>query len=257
MRTYATIAPQFWTGKTGKIIREHGADAQRVALYLLSCPSASALGLYYLPIPTLCHEVGISKDGASMALRCLSDALFAHYDWSSEYIWVPEMARFQIAESLQPGDTRVKWITKELLQLSKTPFFNDFLEKYQESFKLKTLCPIDAPSMPLASPIDAKNKNKNKNKNKIDCEGEHASAGGNGKVKLHTFRESPYFDPFELTKALHDWPESRVLFYYENMLSASDARGLKYLNWSAVATQWYLRDLRDGKKTDNLVKLSE
>lgn len=155
MRDYASVAPQFWTGKTGKKLREAGADAQRVALYLITCPSANALGLYYLPLPTLCHEVGISEEGASEALRRLFLAHFSHYDTSSEYVWVPEMARFQIGESLSAGDKRVKWIIKELMSLSKSPFFNEFLEKYRDLFKLQSVekisRPIEGPSMPHRS----------------------------------------------------------------------------------------------------------
>lgn len=67
-------------------------------------------------------------------------------------------------------------------------------------------------------------------------------------AKPHTFRESPYFDPFSLAEKLSDWPEERVMQYHEDMLSASDSKGLKYLDWSAVAIQWHLRDLRGREK---------
>src|SRR5437899_9218726 len=74
VREYAKVAPQFWTGETGKRIRALGRDAQVVALYLVSSPSSTMLGFYYLPIPTLCHEIGISRQGALKALRSLSEA---------------------------------------------------------------------------------------------------------------------------------------------------------------------------------------
>lgn len=72
----------------------------------------------------------------------------------------------------------------------------------------------------------------------------------NGSVKPqpHLFRESPYFDPFVLTEKLSDWPEERVMHYHEDMLSASEAKGLKYLDWSAVAVQWYLRDIKRARR---------
>lgn len=120
-----------------------------IAVYVISCPTSNALGLYYLPLPTLCHEVSISKEGALKGLRSLSEALFCEYDAASEWIWVPKMARFQIGESLEPNDNRVKWIKKELEPLRKSPFFNDFLDQYREAFHLEDISPSQAPSKSL------------------------------------------------------------------------------------------------------------
>ena len=72
MREYAKVAPAFWTGETGRHLRGD-ANAQRVAFYLMTCPSANMIGLYYLPLPVLAHEIGISLqgifEGPSKALR--------------------------------------------------------------------------------------------------------------------------------------------------------------------------------------------
>ncbi len=38
MRDYAVVSPRFWTGDTGRFLRQH-PDAQRLALYLMTCPS--------------------------------------------------------------------------------------------------------------------------------------------------------------------------------------------------------------------------
>lgn len=136
MRDYAKVAPQFWTGPTGKKFRDMGRDVQTVAFYLITCPSANMIGLYYLPLPTLCHEIGISLQGASKALQSLSEAHFAYYDEHTEVVWVLEMARFQIAAELDPKDKRVIGIARELLQFKKSKFFREFYNKYQHSFCL-------------------------------------------------------------------------------------------------------------------------
>ena len=67
MRDHAIVSPHFWTGETGRQLRKD-ADAQRIALYLMTCPSANMIGLYYIPIPLISHEVGISLQGASKGL---------------------------------------------------------------------------------------------------------------------------------------------------------------------------------------------
>lgn len=146
MRDFAKVAPQFWIGKTAKEIRRFGRDCQVVAMYLITCPSASALGLYYLPIPTLSHETGIPAQGALKALQRLSEAGFCHYDPAAEWVFVPKMARFQIGGRLELKDNRVKWIRRELEAFGKSPFLNDFLKLYRDDFHLQDVSPSEVPS---------------------------------------------------------------------------------------------------------------
>jgi hypothetical protein len=158
MRDYAKVAPFFWTGTTGKVLREAGRDAQVVALYMITCPAANMIGLYYLPLPTLCHEVGILLQRARKALRRASEGGFAHYDEATEHVWVPEMARFQLGERLKPGDNRILAVVRELLAAKSSRFAQEFYDKYRERFHLPDLpelkplrSPLEAPSKPLRS----------------------------------------------------------------------------------------------------------
>lgn len=155
MRDYAVVSPLFWTGETGKRIRKLGPRCQTIALYLVTGPQSNMLGLYYLPIPTLCHETGSPSKGALEALRRLSEAGFAHYDEGTEYVWVVEMARWQIGEQLKDGDNRIKAIKNELEKLTKIPFYNAFLKRYQGPYHLNGVkspeSPSKAPPKPLRS----------------------------------------------------------------------------------------------------------
>lgn len=151
MRDYGKISPKFWTSETGRAIRAAGGDAQRVALYLLTCPMSSMIGMYYLPMPVLCHEVGITLQGASKALRSLSEAQFAYYDAPSEHVWVPEMAAHQIGGPLTANDKRCKGIVKEWLALSKCRFHKDFHDRYGSWFHLPPISPFEGPCKPLRS----------------------------------------------------------------------------------------------------------
>ena len=151
MRDHAIVSPQFWIGETGRRLREAGADAQRLALYLISCPNSNMIGLYYLPLPTLCHELGISKEGASKALRRVCATGFASYDAPSETVFVTEMARFQIGEPLSPTDKRVKGVARQVAEMRKSPLCRDFAERYRVSFCLPDDLLDEAPSKPLRS----------------------------------------------------------------------------------------------------------
>jgi hypothetical protein len=151
MREYAKFFTTFWNGDTGKKIRDKGRDVQTVAAYLITAPSSSMYGLYYLPLPTLCHEVGISKQGALKALGRVSEVDFAYYDPVSEWVWVPEMAHHQIGGPLAANDNRVKGIQADMEQLKKSPFFNKFLERYKTDFHLEGISPSEAPPKGLRS----------------------------------------------------------------------------------------------------------
>lgn len=116
------------------------------------------LGLYYLGMPTLCHETGSPLKGALKALQKLREAQFAYYDVPSEHVYVPNMAREQIGDRLQRKDNRHIAVLKELRQLKNTPFYSDFVVKYREAFELQDLeippnyvSPLQAPSEPLRS----------------------------------------------------------------------------------------------------------
>lgn len=153
-RDYAKVSPRFWTGHTGRKVRAAGAEAQLVALYLLSSPQANMIGLYYQPIPTLSHETGLSPEGASKALRRLGELDFAYYDEAEEVIWVPEMARHQIAEHLKPNDNQIKAVEKEVEKYRKSRFYAAFVEKYGAAFHLTNLPPSEA----LPSPSTGSSK---------------------------------------------------------------------------------------------------
>ena len=155
MRDYGKVSPQFWTGCTGRKIRACGPHAQIVALYLVTCPSASMIGLYYLPLPTLAHETGIPLEGASKALRCLSEAGFAEYDEANEVVWVCEMARHQIGETVEKRDKRQLGIIREAQKVTYSRLFARWFARYQKPYGLpamaSTASPSEAPSKPLGS----------------------------------------------------------------------------------------------------------
>jgi hypothetical protein len=145
MRSYGKVAPTFWTGQTGKHLRAMGPEIQLVALYLVTCQSSHMSGLFYMPLPILCHETGMPLEGALKALARLSEAGFAHYDEASEVVFVPEMASYQIGPVLLSKDLRHKGLITYLEIYRKSKFYKDFYSRYQNCFNL----PKQAPSKPL------------------------------------------------------------------------------------------------------------
>jgi len=163
MRDYAKVSPSFWTGETGKKIRAlDSCECQLIALYLMTSPHSNMLGLYYIPLPLIAHETGRPIEGVSKALRSLNQVGFSTYDQESEWVWVPEMAKYQIGESLKAGDKKVKGIAKKYHALPKNPFLYEFYQRYKDAYHLteprgkpqnpkKSTSPIEAPSKPHRS----------------------------------------------------------------------------------------------------------
>lgn len=135
MKLYGKTEPTFWTGETGRLLRGH-SEAQTLGHYLISCHASNMIGLYYVGLPTICYEVGLTEEGASKALQSLFEADFATYDRPSGYVYVKNMARIQIGETLHPADKRHKGVINLLKTLRKSPFFLDFYHDYQERFVL-------------------------------------------------------------------------------------------------------------------------
>jgi hypothetical protein len=170
MREYAKLEPRFWIGDTGQKLRAAGRDAQLLALYLVTCPFSNMIGLYYLPMALICAETGMDTEGASKALRRVMDAGFANYDDASQTVFVPEMAKFQIGDRLDPKDNRVKAVAKEVAQYHKSIFFQQFMERYGSAFAisavvddmLRSKAPSQAPSKPLRSQEQEQEQEKEK-----------------------------------------------------------------------------------------------
>jgi uncharacterized phage protein (TIGR02220 family) len=136
MRDYAKLSPQFWINATGRKIKQAGLSTQLIALYLITNPHATMLGLYYLPITFIAHETGLSLADATQSLHILCQIGFCSYDDVSEYIWVHEMAAEQIGASLKVTDNRIKAINEAYLAFPNLSFLPAFYAKYKEAFHL-------------------------------------------------------------------------------------------------------------------------
>ena len=153
MREYAKVTPCFWTGRTGRGLRKD-PDAQITALYLMTSQHANMLGLYYCPVAYIVADTGLTEEGAYKALQRLSEERFCTYDWESEWVWVHEMARFQIADQLKANDKQVFGIRNELEKIPSLRIKKDFIEKYRKAFHIespKKPSPSEGPSKPLRS----------------------------------------------------------------------------------------------------------
>lgn len=138
MRDYARISPQFWSGDTGRRLRGD-PDTLSLAFYLMSCPSSTMSGLFYLPLPTIAHETGLSLESTRRALERLEAEKFAFYDEDAEHVWLPEMARCQVGTTLAVGDNRIKGLLREIERSRRSRYYVAFFERYGTAYHLPSL----------------------------------------------------------------------------------------------------------------------
>lgn len=154
MRDYAKVAPKMWHGKTIKALRK-SPEGLLVALYLMSSPSSNMLGLFAQPVLYMAHETGLGPEGTMKGLLKCVEVGYCSYDEESEFVWVHEMASYQIASELKASDLRCKGIQREYDALPDNPFLGAFYDRYQQAFHLERKRGIDdsskGPSMALRS----------------------------------------------------------------------------------------------------------
>lgn len=136
MREYAKAVPRMWHGKTMKALRKH-PEGLIVALYLMTSPSSNMLGLFAQPVLYMAYETGLGEEGARKGLRQCSEVGYCSYDDESEFVWVHEMASYQIASELKATDLRCKGIQKDYDALPDNPFLGPFFDRYQSAFHLE------------------------------------------------------------------------------------------------------------------------
>jgi hypothetical protein len=157
MRVFATLRSQFWTGATGKAITAAGKDARIMATYLLTCEHANMIGLYRLPLLYVKEETGLKHREVLSALEQLRPMDFAVYDPETEFVWVCEMARFQLDllphEPLKEGDHRAQGAARLYKHLAPNPFLLPFYERYAQSLRLPLTRNFLTEKKPLGSPL--------------------------------------------------------------------------------------------------------
>ena len=151
MRDYGIVTPAFWIGATGKQLRGD-VNAQLIAMYLMTSPHSSMTGVFHCPVIYMAHETGLTLEGASKGLHRLCEVGFCEYDEASETVFVVNMASFQIAKSLKPGDNRIAGLKKEVAKMAPAIMRERFIAIYSVAFCLdiqpQKTSPYKAPTKP-------------------------------------------------------------------------------------------------------------
>lgn len=231
MRQYGTVSPLFWTGKTGKRLRSD-RDAQLVALYLMTNPHSHQTGLYYMPVMYLANETGIPLEGASKALQKLEAEGFCRYDQDTEWVWVCEMAAWQIGTGLKATDKRVLGVQQYLESAPDLPFTKSFVTRYAEDFHLS--------QTPQKRDSEAPSKGLISNRTRTEQEQRPSKKSGSPS------RKSILPEAFDLTDDRRSYaaakiPDANVPELFESFRGKARAKGWQYVDWDR-AWQEFVRN---------------
>lgn len=137
-RTYSKVLSKFWTGRTGRELKEQPLAYRTVAVWLLTSEPATAnpYGLYVTTPAWIAGQIGsgLHEDDVARAIAWLEQAGFCLYDAGSLFIWVSHMAKVQLLEDEWKGLKESDWRTVNARKWYATcpdnPFLGPFFDLY-------------------------------------------------------------------------------------------------------------------------------
>ena len=159
-RQFRQITARFWTGQTAVRMRKQHPTVRLVAIYLATAPTSHMTGLYYLTIPTIAGDLGITVRRVKSALAWLCDDGYCLWDDDNTIIWVKQMALQQMGLTLAPRDNRQTTILDQLREHKHSPLATLFVRHYWEAYCLAEVdgiaaLGIELPGTPSAAPFHA------------------------------------------------------------------------------------------------------
>jgi len=148
---YSKVFVKIWHSKDFRMLSEEG---KMLFLYLLTSPHRNMGGLYYLPLPYLCFDVGLDEKRVSKAFEELTDKDMAQYDYNTQVVLIKKWFCYNPIEN----ENQAKGLNKQLAEIPKSKLFKPFVNcvkeycKYIESILKGFDIPFENPSETLSKP---------------------------------------------------------------------------------------------------------
>ncbi len=96
--SYRPVDERFWRDDK---VRALDPKSKLLFVYFITCPSAHYSGVYYIPVPTICFETGMSECDVRKGIDTLSTGYMIAYEYPTSEIFVSNMAKFQTMNEKQ------------------------------------------------------------------------------------------------------------------------------------------------------------
>ena len=123
----------------------------------MSCPASEMSGVFYMPKYLIEGELGIPHDELENAIKILEEADFCRF-YDDEYVFVYNMARYQIADALSPEDNRWKSLMRDIEEMPDN-IRREFIIRYNDDFNLgyRIIRKAAEPTAPVQTAPQAEN----------------------------------------------------------------------------------------------------
>ena len=192
MQTYVKLYSQFWTGNTGRALKKLGPSVQVIAFYLINNPHTTMTGICYLPFAYIVQDTGLQLNEVKTSIEHLCQLDFCCYDERQEFVWVINMARFQVGDQLKPKDKRVTCIKKLYQSLPQLNFLEKFYQQYHQRYYLDALPQVDNASKVARRSLEGPPK-KDESVDKIDEKSKEEQSDSIVTDSPQTFDQSTHF----------------------------------------------------------------
>lgn len=137
-RRFAIIKPEdLWTGPRTRELRKHPADVRELLAYLLSGPTSDRWGIWNLELDMIVLQSGRKDATILKAFSALSGLDLAHYDPTSQFVYVPDMPESQFSRwPLLPNDGNVRHAKRWYTSLPKNPFLGFWFDRHLDDLFL-------------------------------------------------------------------------------------------------------------------------
>lgn len=177
MRDFNKVSGKFWMSPFAKSLKQWGAEAMLLSIYLQTNHHTHSVGVFYLPIHYIAHDTGIPIQQVQTLLKVLCKANFCRYDFTEEYIWLINYALEQAGGPLKEGDNRIIQAQKYCEGLPQLDFLDEFYQTNKDDFHLvqcqkkQIITPLEAPSKGLlSSETETKTKTETKTERETETE---------------------------------------------------------------------------------------
>ncbi len=130
VKDYPKVLSYFWTNGIGREFHALRMSVRLLALYLITCVHANLLGVFYLPIVYIAHDLNLSEKEIYQGLEQLKNLDFCSYDKAMQYVWVHEMLNHQVSSTRESKQRLLLIINAELRFLPPLLFRTEFNQKY-------------------------------------------------------------------------------------------------------------------------------
>jgi|GEM_PF-858701 len=125
---YSKIFVKIWHSKDFRTLSEEG---KMLFLYLLTSPHRNMGGYYYLPLPYICFDTGLTEERVAKAFEELKNNDMAIYDYSAQVVLIKKWFCYNQIEN----ENQAKGLNKQLAEIPKSQLFEYFADCVREYCK--------------------------------------------------------------------------------------------------------------------------